>query len=232
MKKMLLFGRPDSSVRLLRTVACILVGIGLLLAFLSVTTPAAKAREMSASDMVQAQLPRGQTMKSASKADLGKAVCAAMKKNKSQAAQIVRAVIEARKEIAAEIVGTAARCLGKRDCDAIADMLRQAIAADSDDASAMTEAAMTAAPDCRGALGGAPAGEGNFDNAPANQNPPPGSVGGGGGGFDPQSGTCQVCHQTGNGGSHTLNIPCNAVPAHVRHGDTEGACAVTPTQNQ
>ncbi len=39
----------------------------------------------------------------------------------------------------------------------------------------------------------------------------------------------EVCHMTGNGNSHTINIAAPAVPAHVAHGDTEGACATTPT---
>src|SRR6266516_2466950 len=29
-----------------------------------------------------------------------------------------------------------------------------------------------------------------------------------------------VCHRTGNGGEHTINIAAPAVPAHVAHGDT------------
>jgi hypothetical protein len=36
-----------------------------------------------------------------------------------------------------------------------------------------------------------------------------------------------VCHKTGNGGEHTINIAAPAVPAHVAHGDTVGACAGT-----
>jgi hypothetical protein len=38
-----------------------------------------------------------------------------------------------------------------------------------------------------------------------------------------------VCHVTGNGSSHTINIARPAVAAHVAHGDTEGACAETTT---
>ena len=38
-----------------------------------------------------------------------------------------------------------------------------------------------------------------------------------------------ICHRTGNGGSHTITVSCNAVPAHLRHGDTLGPCpAGTP----
>jgi hypothetical protein len=39
----------------------------------------------------------------------------------------------------------------------------------------------------------------------------------------------EVCHVTGNGGSHTIDIAEPAVAAHLAHGDTEGACAQTTT---
>lgn len=34
-----------------------------------------------------------------------------------------------------------------------------------------------------------------------------------------------VCHRKGNGGSVTIRVSINALPAHKRHGDTEGLCA-------
>src|SRR5437588_3413699 len=36
-----------------------------------------------------------------------------------------------------------------------------------------------------------------------------------------------VCHKTGNGGEHTINIAAPAVPAHLAHDDTLGACSGT-----
>jgi hypothetical protein len=39
----------------------------------------------------------------------------------------------------------------------------------------------------------------------------------------------EICHMTGSGKSHTINIARPAVAAHVAHGDTEGACAATTT---
>jgi hypothetical protein len=36
-----------------------------------------------------------------------------------------------------------------------------------------------------------------------------------------------VCHKTGSGKEHTINIAAPAVPAHVAHGDTAGACTST-----
>lgn len=32
-------------------------------------------------------------------------------------------------------------------------------------------------------------------------------------------GKVDVCHQTGNGSYHVINVSGNAVPAHLRHGD-------------
>lgn len=32
-------------------------------------------------------------------------------------------------------------------------------------------------------------------------------------------GKVDVCHRTGNGSSHVINISGNALPAHLRHGD-------------
>ncbi len=33
-----------------------------------------------------------------------------------------------------------------------------------------------------------------------------------------------ICHQTGNGGSHTITVSVNALQAHLNHGDYIGAC--------
>ena len=35
-----------------------------------------------------------------------------------------------------------------------------------------------------------------------------------------------ICHQTGNGGSHTITININALQAHLDHGDVLGACVI------
>jgi len=39
-----------------------------------------------------------------------------------------------------------------------------------------------------------------------------------------QYGKVTICHRTGNGESHTITVSRNALPAHLRHGDTIGAC--------
>ncbi len=40
-----------------------------------------------------------------------------------------------------------------------------------------------------------------------------------------------VCHKTGNGGQHTINIATPAWPAHQAHGDTQGACLAPAATN-
>jgi hypothetical protein len=41
---------------------------------------------------------------------------------------------------------------------------------------------------------------------------------------------CTVCHKR----SQTLTFPCNSLQynGHLAHGDTMGACSITPTENQ
>ena len=46
------------------------------------------------------------------------------------------------------------------------------------------------------------------------------------------SGKCTVCHRTGKPGKFlTLEVSCNAVQAHINHGDNMGPCPPTPTAN-
>jgi hypothetical protein len=37
--------------------------------------------------------------------------------------------------------------------------------------------------------------------------------------FGSPQGKQDICHQTGNGSYHLINVSGNAVPAHLRHGD-------------
>jgi hypothetical protein len=37
--------------------------------------------------------------------------------------------------------------------------------------------------------------------------------------FGSPQGKVDVCHRTGNGSFHEINISANALPAHMRHGD-------------
>ena len=215
----------------------LLLALSLSLLLWTATTPLANAREMSPGEMLQAALPPNKSLTNASKPEVLSAVCSAVKKSPKSAAQIVHVAVAGRKNLSGEIASTAARCLGgNQHCDLVAEAVAAAAAESPENSSAILEQVLAVAPDCRAlierAIGGRAEGNGNFGDASANNNPPPGSTSGGGGGFNPQEGQCQVCHTDGKSGKRTtLTIACRAVPDHIRHGDTEGACPVTPTQN-
>lgn len=211
----------------LRSTAVLLLGLAFSLALWTATTPDSFAQNMSPVQMIEANLPEGKTITTANKNELLAAVCAAIKKNRGSAAQIVRAVVEARKQWTRDILRSAFECAGSGNCGLLGRILRGAIAGSPDDASALTDYATELAPNCAGAFGGtAPDdGEGNFGNVPGNQNPPPGSVGGGGG----QGNVVAVCIN----GVTRFFTPEGAEDALRNNpGATLGACQVTPVQNR
>ncbi len=238
MKKLLTVSKGEHFAgRIRRTLAVLLIGLGLGTALWVVTTPVAEAQGADAQQMLQSNLPPNTTIAKANKGQLVSAVGAAVKNSARNIGQIVRIAAQARKGDVEDIVAAAIRALGRNpDCRLVAQAVDAGMDANPDRASQIVELALRLAPNCgseiqridRGGDAGAEQGEGNFGNAPGNQNPPPGSISGGGGS---QAGRCQVCHTSGNGKRQTLTISCNAVPAHIRHGDTEGPCPVTPTQN-
>jgi hypothetical protein len=234
MKKLLTVSKGEHfAARVARSMAVLLIALSLGMTLWVATMPVAEAQQMSATRMIESNLPQGQTMAKASKGDLTSAICAAIKKNRGNAAQIIRAAVGAKKQWAKDIMRAAFQCVGtgRNNCELLGEIYDALVAANPDDASEINQLALQLAPDCASAFGGSGGtdqGEGNFGNAPGNQNPPPGSISGGGGS---QTGQCQVCHTTGSGKSVTLTISCNAVPQHIGHGDTEGPCPVTPTQN-
>lgn len=238
MKKLLTDSKGEhfaASVR--RTMAVLLIGLGLGMALWTVTTPVAEAQAPDAQQMLQSNLPGNTTLGNANKGQLVAAVTAAVKSSPRNIGEIVRTAGAARKGDVVDLVAAAIRALGRNpDCQLVADAVDGGIDVNPDRAQQIVEMALRLAPNCSGAIqqvdrrgdAGDDEGEGNFGNAPGNQNPPPGSISGGGGS---QAGRCQVCHTDGQGRRRTLTISCNAVPAHIGHGDTEGPCPVTPTQN-
>jgi hypothetical protein len=165
-------------------------------------------------------------MANASKPQFMAALCSAVKKYRAAAPQITRFAVEAKGPWRADIIRTVARCMGTRDCAALARVLDALNGAFPDDASSNTELFIEAAPGCASAFGQGGGGddEGNFGNTPGNQNPPPGSVGGGGG----QGNVIAICH---NG--RTIFVSPRGAEAHLAQhsGDTLGPCPVTPNQN-
>jgi len=223
MKKLLMVSNGEYLVaRILKTTLLMLIGLALGTAFWVASTPVSQAQDMSPSKMIESQLPQGKTMETASKADFLAAVCAAVKKWRPSAPQIVRAAIDARPAWKNDILRTAFQCLGSDDCKLLNRVLRAAIAASPDDANALTEIAIDAAPTCAGTFSGGPVDDGNFGNPPGNLNPPPGSIGGGGG----QGNVVVVCFR-----NQTLFVTPERAQELVNQGATVGACRVTETES-
>jgi hypothetical protein len=217
------------SARLLRKSALVLTGAALGFALWTATAPMASAQGNSPQQMLQAGLPQGRTMENASRQQLLSAVSTATRNNPAQSPQIVRVAITARPQWAADIMRAAFQAVGTRseNCPLLARILRAATNAAPDQANALTELAMSLAPDCadqfqRGGGGGDD--EGNFGAPPANVNPPPGSIGGGGG----QGNVVAICHN-----NRTIFVSPRGAEAHLSQhpGDRLGPCQVTPTQN-
>lgn len=209
------------TARLLRSTAVLFTGVALGFALWTATAPMSVAQGMSPARMIESNLPQGRTMATATKPQLLAAVCAAIKKNRGEAPQIVRAAVSAHKEWSADIVRTAFNCVGREDCRLFGGIYRAAVEANPDGTSALTDLAVSLAPNCASAFQGGND-EGNFGNGPGNVNPPPGSIGGGAG----QGNTLAICH---NG--RTIFVSPRAAEAFLRQGDTLGPCRVTPTQN-
>lgn len=224
--------------QMFRNALVLLVAAVLMTGFWAATTPLVSAAPVNATEMLEANIPSKKSLANASKSDVLAAVTAAVKSSATNIGRFVKLAAQAHSGHTNDIVSAAIRALGRNpDCQLIVDAAEAGIEANPDAAASIVEAALRIAPACRGQIEnigtrgegrGGEDGEGNFANAPANQNPPPGSVGGGSAG---QAGQCQVCHRDGQGRRRTITISCNALPAHIGHGDTEGACPVTPTQN-
>lgn len=228
MKKLLTITNGVHVPATMKTSLVLGLTVALSIAFWTAMTPVANAQEMSPTEMIEAQLPEGKTLSTATKSELLSAVCAAIKKYPNAAPGIVKAAVDARKEWTADIVRTALRCLpGRVECDMVADIVTAATAANPDDASQIMEIALQLYPNCRGVIG-QPPDEGEFGAAPPNVLAPPGSIGGGGG-FNPQENTVTVCDNGVN-----VQVPVSQVNEYLstHPGSRLGACDVTPSTNR
>jgi len=219
----------------------ILLALGLTTTLWVATIPVASARLMTPKEMIEAGLPPGIVMKTASKPQFLTAVCAAVKEHRKAAAAIAETAVTAHHEYSGDIVATVVRC-SNGNCELTGAIVAAAVSATPDDAVAIEDAAVTAAPDCADAIqaatanighaggGGGPAPESSNDGgAPAtNQAPFVGALGGGGG-FDPNIGTVLVCD---NGTARF--IPANQVTGFLapHPGSFVGACVVTPSTSR
>jgi hypothetical protein len=249
-----------SNVRIVQTLACAVIGIGLALCLWVATVPQATGRDMGPAEMLASKLPPGKTLANASKPELLSAVCAAAKRFSKDVPQIVRAAVGARKNLAADIVAAAIRCQseGTPDCGAVGDIVAAAISGARGAASAISDAAVSTAPDCADAIqagvqrasaggggergnggegtsaadgssaGQAGEGEGNFSPNGPSNLNPPPGSAGGGGGGAPPA-NLVVC----DNGTETT-VAANRLGRFLRDhpGARVGACQPTPRTNR
>jgi hypothetical protein len=180
---------------------------------------------------LESSLPSLKPLSGATRTDFFTALPNATTKWRQIAPQLAGAATIKHRPWAKDILRTSFAAVGP-DCGMRARILKSVIAASPEQANELTELAIALGPGCAGAFGGgsgAPTsgeqGEGNFGNAPENQNPPPGSIGGGGG----QGNVVAICH---NG--RTIFVSPRGAEQHLNNhpGDTLGPCQVTPTGNR
>jgi hypothetical protein len=186
---------------------------------------AGAAQKLTASDMIEAELPRSMTIAHATDDQLLDAVCKAVRKSAKDAGLIVRTGAGARPGLRTDFLCRSIRCAhesGVADCDWVREIVREWIKKEPTLANQLMEAVAQCAPDCRDLFQNV--GEGNFTTSPSNINPPPGTIGGGGGAIE----ICVVCHNGSN-----VEVPCSDVQDYLRshRGDTVGACQATPITN-
>ena len=231
-KRLMIINGEHFFAGFIKTVVVLFIGLVLGVAFWTATAPVAKAaREMTPAEMIQSKLPPLKTLGTAAKPEVLSAVCGAVRKWKTDSAQIVRTAVGARKEFAGDIVAEGIRCLGEQpDCNLTGQIVSAGLATHPEGAANIVELALQASPDCREAIEGA-AGSGEGDTGTAaqssNQNAPPGTLGAGAGGGHQE---CVVCHNQQHN-PITLTIDCNALQAHLDHGDSQGPCQVTQPTN-
>lgn len=239
MKKLLMVsngGRYAS--RTIKATLGLLLAVALVGMFWVASVPSARAQNMSPSRMISAELPPGQTIENAGKADFLAAVCAAVQKHRAAAPQIVRFAVQSHPQWKKDILRTAFRCLGTDDCRLLGRVVREL--AVGPDAAEIMALAVELAPNCAGSFvdskdqskeGGGRGTEGSEEEArgfgapPANLNPPPGSIGGGGG----QGNVIAVCF---NGITQFFTPEGAAAFINSHPGATLGACVVTPATNR
>ena len=241
MKKLLIVSREQT--RWAQSALTLLVGLGLTGAFWFATIPAAVARLMTPTEMIEAGLPPGVVIKTAGKPQFLTAVCAAIKAHRKSAAAITETAVAAHHEYAGDIVATAVRC-ANGDCQFTGSIVAAAISAWPDSASVIDDAAIAVAPDCADAIQSAtsydgkqvldgkevlPPGEGpdNQGAPPSNQTPLLDSIGGGG--FNPQEPTVEVCD---NGRQRAIRASQLNHYLSTHPGSFVGACVITPATSR
>jgi hypothetical protein len=214
------------------------LALGLTAALWVATIPVASARLMTPKEMIEAGLPPGIVMKTASKPQFLTAVCGAVKEHRKAAPAIAETAVTAHHEYAGDIVATVVRC-SNGNCELAGAIVAAAVSATPDDAVVIEDAAVAAAPDCADAIqaatanvghaGGSIQGATNYGGSPPTNQPPFVGPIGGGGGFDPALGAVLVCD---NGTARF--VPANKLPNFLaaHPGSFVGACVVTPSTSR
>jgi hypothetical protein len=233
MKKLLIAPRDRTPIAF-----AFLLALGLTTALWVATIPVASARLMTPKEMIEAGLPPGIVMKTASKPQFLTAVCAAVKEHRKAAPAIAETAVTAHHEYAGDIVATVVRC-ANGNCELAGAIVAAAISATPDDAVAIEDDAVAAAPDCADAIqaatanvghaGGSAQGPSNYSGSPPTNQPSFVGPVGGGGGFDPALGTVLVC-DNGTARFVPANQLSNFLASHP--GSFVGACVVTPSTSR
>jgi hypothetical protein len=180
--------------------------------------------------VIENRLDSLKNLRGVGKAQFLQALPNAIQEYRQIAPQLAGGATIARKEFARDILRESFKAVGG-DCGMRGRILHSVIAADPEEAAALTEMAIALGPDCAGAFGGRGAGgqetgEEGFGNAPVNPSfgNPPGIPGGGG-----QGNVVAICH---NG--QTIFLSPSDAERHLRDnpGDTVGPCQVTSFQNR
>lgn len=206
------------------------------------TMPAAQARTLTPTEMIQEGLPPGKTMRNANKPEFLSAVCAAVKKHRPEASQIARLAVMTHHEYSGDIVTTILRCGSSRDCAFVGTIVTAAIQVAPSEVSVIQDAALAIAPDCADAIQAATildskdakdvggiAAENPSYIGPISQVPLPGSVGGGGGGINPGEQIFMVCD---NGTQRSIRASQLGAFLTSHPGSFVGSCHVTPATNR
>lgn len=223
MKKLLMVSNGEPlAARLLKTALALVTCMALGAMFWTASLPMAYAQATPES-MLQAEMPQGASLATASKADFLAAVLAAVTKNPAAAPQIASFAAALHPEWKKDILRTIFRALGTDDCKLLGRVLKALLG--GADASELTDLALELAPNCAPSFGGGGGDDGGgFGTAPGNLNPPPGSIGGGGG----QGNVVAVCF---NGVTRFFSPQGAEEFINSNPGATLGACVVTPVTN-
>jgi hypothetical protein len=217
------FARP------LRVAVTLCLSLALASIFWVASVPIAQAAHVTPAEIIQSKLSPNETITNASNTHLLQAVYKAVKQSPKDAGLIVTTAAGARKPLRSDLLCMAVQAQKEKhslNCTWVANILREWVKADPDNANHLIESAAQCATDCGETLQMNPSGEeGNFVAPPSNTNQLLVSFGSGG---SASENVCMVCN---NG--KDMRIGCPGVDSFLKThpGATRGSCQITPTTN-